>query len=74
MVEYHYTSPRPRKYKGKFARELYIRTEIRFDTREQLQLVRLAVKRVKARSMNSWMLETVLTAAERVTRADRPIP
>lgn len=57
-------SPQPRKYKGKFAREVYVRSEVRFDSRKDLELVRRAAKAAKARSMNAWIVKVLLEAAK----------
>jgi hypothetical protein len=48
------------------ARDLYVRSEIRFNTRQDLDFVKRAAKKSGAKSMNAWMVWVLSNAAARV--------
>lgn len=50
------------------SRKVYDRTEVRFDSLADLELVKQAAGVSDASSMNSWIVQTLLKAARRLLR------
>lgn len=53
-------SPRPRMYKGKFAKQVYARSEVRFATQADLDQVKNYAKVHGYKSFNSFIVSVLL--------------